>query len=504
MRNSAAIAAAALAGPPVTSLAFFGELRWIDGRPLLDTIEPYRRRIFVRALDTYRPDGVPQYNLVLTGRAKKNWKSLDLVLVALYCLVIRESAGGNDGYILANDEDQAGDNLELAKKLVAANPDLSAELATYEKEIRRRDGGGSLMILPARDAIGMHGKTALFIGLDEIHGYRNYDVLEAMALDPLRPEALQWITSYDTIFNTPGIPLYDMKTIGRAGSDPRMLYVWYSGAECTDPEFANLEPELRANPSIASWSDGRAYLDQQRRRLPTSKYRRLHLNLPGAPNGAFLDQGSVLNAIVVGRHSLPPTAAHTYRGFVDMSGGSSDDAVLAIAHAEERPDGRKAVLDLIMKQRGPVPFNPRLAVRHFAEALIEYSLWTVTGDNYAGATFKADFAAHGIEYRSSELNRTEIYEALEPALNAGEIELLDVPTLQEQLLTLVVRGAKIDHQPGDHDDWANAAAGALNLVKSPRARLVFGSLESGIPRATAWDRSHYRGAYMHENPSAPF
>jgi len=58
-------------------------------------------------------------------------------------------------------------------------------------------------------------------------------------------------------------------------------------------------------PSIASWPEGRAYLDQQRRRLPTHKFRRLHLNLPGSPNGAFLDQGAVLAAIVAGRKVLP-------------------------------------------------------------------------------------------------------------------------------------------------------------------------------------------------------
>jgi hypothetical protein len=54
--------------------------------------------------------------------------------------------------------------------------------------------------------------------------------------------------------------------------------------------------------------------------------------------------------------------------------------------------------------------------------------------------------------------------ALEPKLNAGEIELLDIPELQEQLLTLIVRNGRIDHQPGDHDDYANGAAGALWLV----------------------------------------
>jgi hypothetical protein len=52
---------------PATSLDFFGRLKWIDGRPLLDTIEPYRRRLFTDALDTLGPEGRPRYNLVLAG-----------------------------------------------------------------------------------------------------------------------------------------------------------------------------------------------------------------------------------------------------------------------------------------------------------------------------------------------------------------------------------------------------------------------------------------------------
>ena len=35
----------------VSSLAFFGLLRWLDGTPLLDHVEPYRRRIFADVLD---------------------------------------------------------------------------------------------------------------------------------------------------------------------------------------------------------------------------------------------------------------------------------------------------------------------------------------------------------------------------------------------------------------------------------------------------------------------
>src|SRR5262249_32274398 len=35
----------------------------------------------------------------------------------------------------------------------------------------------------------------------------------------------------------------------------------------------------------------------------------------------------------------------------------------------------------------------------------------------------------------------------------------------EQFLTLVVRGEKVDHLPGDHDDLANAAAGLVWLIR---------------------------------------
>ena len=74
-----------------TSLEFFGHLKWLDGSALLDGVESYRRDIFTKAFDTYRPDGSPAYNMVVSGRAKKNAKTLDLVLAALYVITIRRS-----------------------------------------------------------------------------------------------------------------------------------------------------------------------------------------------------------------------------------------------------------------------------------------------------------------------------------------------------------------------------------------------------------------------------
>ena len=214
-----------------TSLQFFGHLRWLDGKPLLDTIEDYRRWIFTQALDNYRPDGSPQYSMVLAGRGKKNAKSLDLILAALFTLVIRRSVQGSDGFILANDADQARDDLMLAKKLIACNPDLAAEIEPLASELRLRDGSAVLKILPAKDVAGAHGKSAAFIGYDEVHGYRDWGLMEALQPDPTRVDALTWITSYASIYNVVGAPLHDLMAIGKAGTDKRQCALIIAGGD---------------------------------------------------------------------------------------------------------------------------------------------------------------------------------------------------------------------------------------------------------------------------------
>jgi hypothetical protein len=443
----------------ISALAWLGTLHWIDGRPLM--VEPYRRDIFRRALDDRRQDGAPAISMVLAGRAKKNFKSADLILAGLYCLMIRESPQGSDVLLVANDAGQACDDLDLAKRIVGINPDLADALEVFSDEIRRRDGRGTMQVLASNNAIGQHGKTAVFIGYDEIHGFANWDLMEALQPDPTR-YCLQWITSYDSILDVDGAPLHDLKKIGKAGTDPGMLFSWYSADYCTDPAFVHLPPDERANPSMASWPEGRAYLDQQRRRLPSARFRRLHHNLPGAPQGAFFDQGKVEAATAVGRQVCDPVDGVDYLAAVDMSGGSSDDAAFSISHWDATRN--VAVQDVLIDQGEPVPFNPRIALSRFALLAKSYRCKTVHGDAYAGETFRRDFDDCGLGYVVTKKSATELYEDMEVAFNTGQAELLDQPKLRRQLLTLVRKGAAITHPAGQHDDHANVTAIALVLV----------------------------------------
>ncbi len=469
-----------------TSLQFFKRLRWIDGTPLSAVIEPYRRAIFQQALDARDARGHPRYNLVLTGRGKKNWKSADLVLAALYRLLAWQSPQGNQCFLLANDLDQASDDLELATKLVKANPPLAAAVTCGANEITRKDGRGYLLVLPAKDIAGSHGGTYLFMAYDEIHAYADWALLEATQPDPFRPDALQWFGTYNTLTFRPGVPLYDLLAKGKAGTDPKMFFSWYAADYTTDPDFADASPEDRANPSRGSWEDPH-YLDQQRRRLPTVRFRRLHLNLPGYPDGGAYDAVKLDAAVERGVRVRPPQPGVQYAAFVDMSGGSSDSCALAVGHVEQ---GRR-VVDGVWDQGQRPPFNPKDAIGRFVGVLQAYRVARVMADTYGTKAptldFRREFEARGVAYVPSPLTKPELYEHLEIPLNSGEAVLPDDPETLEQLAGLQRRGLKIDHRAGEHDDRANALAGVTWLLRegmqTPRPELLWagGDRRSAIP-----------------------
>jgi hypothetical protein len=175
-----------------------------------------------------------------------------------------------------------------------------------------------------------------------------------------------------------------------------------------------------------------------------------------------------------GRFELAPVTGVAYVAFIDPAGGSGRDSMtLAIAH---RDVTGRPVLDLVREVRpnqprpdGKTGFSPEETCRQFAAELKRYGCTVVYSDAYAGEWPREQFAKHGIIVQPSPLTRSELYLELAPMVNSGSCELLDHTRLLNQLADLERRtGASgrdsVDHRRGQHDDLANAAAGALVMA----------------------------------------
>jgi terminase large subunit-like protein len=181
----------------------------------------------------------------------------------------------------------------------------------------------------------------------------------------------------------------------------------------------------------------------------------------------FVSREAVEACISLGVHERPFDPRHTYTGFVDPSGGSSDSFTLAVGHNE----GERRVLD-VLREITP-PFSPSDVVAEFATVLKSYRVRKINGDRYAGAWPVEAFDKFNIEYEQNAQPKSDIYRDSLPLLNSGQVQLIDNRKLFNQIVGLERRTARggrdsIDHAPGAHDDCANAALGVIvALEQSP-------------------------------------
>jgi hypothetical protein len=187
-------------------------------------------------------------------------------------------------------------------------------------------------------------------------------------------------------------------------------------------------------------------------------------------------------AIVPGRVELPVSRSSGYCGFVDMSGGVSDAAVLGIAHVEVGTRAQQLVLDQLLIE--PAPHQPHEIAARFAAVLQRFNLRHVRGDRYGAEWVVGAFKQFGIGYEPAELDKSGIYTEVAPLFAEKRVELLDIRRLATELRLLERRprsggrGDSIDHPPRAHDDAANAACGALWLASKKPAH----SMQPGYRR----------------------
>jgi hypothetical protein len=125
------------------------------------------------------------------------------------------------------------------------------------------------------------------------------------------------------------------------------------------------------------------------------------------------------------------------------------------------------VIDAVREVRPP--FSPEAVIDGFADLLKSYRVSKVVGDRYAGEFPRELFRKRGIQYECSEKPKSDLFRDLLPLLNSGRVVLPKSDRLVNQLCSLERRAARsgkdsITHPDGQHDDLANAAAGALVLA----------------------------------------
>jgi hypothetical protein len=192
---------------------------------------------------------------------------------------------------------------------------------------------------------------------------------------------------------------------------------------------------------------------------------------------SFISREVVDASVIKGRHELPPMPGTRYLGFADPAGGSGGDSfTLCIAHME----GSRIVIDAIREHTSP--FVPEAAVAELATTLKSYGISQISGDRWGGEWPRAAFRQHGVDYLVCERPKSVLYtDALLPAMNSHQVELLDHPRMIAQLLSLERRVARsgrdtVDHPPGAKDDVINCVAGAVALAQ-PREFASWGILE---------------------------
>lgn len=238
------------------------------------------------------------------------------------------------------------------------------------------------------------------------------------------------------------------------GQDSPDLLVWRASSQLM-------------NPSIST-----EQLDRLRR-LDPQRYSREYEAEFSDDLTAFLPWEWIEEAVVEGRHELPPQKGLKYRAAVDPSGGGSDAFTLSIIHN----DGERTVQDVLRgwsRRAGQAP-DLRGVVSEIAELVKGYGCRSVLGDRYAAGWVRQAFEAEGIRYDESRLDKSACYVEMLPVFSQGRLEILDHAQQRRELQCLERRtraGGRdvIDHPRGGHDDYANVLA--LAVASGATRRLV--------------------------------
>lgn len=391
------------------------------------------------------------------GRRAGGSRMLAFLLVVWACFRKYDLAPGERAtcLIIAADRKQARTVFGYVLGFVESTPALAALIVRQTQDAIELNNGVSIEIATASFRT-TRGYKVVFAGLDEAaffssdDGAANPDTEIVRALRPSLasvPESLLVGISSPYAQRGELFKHYE-RYFGRDGD----ILVWQAATRTMNPTIPQsvIDQALDEDPVAAAAE----WLAQFRSDIES------------------LFSRDVLDAVTIrGRYELAPQPGTRYTAFIDPSGGSADSMTLGIGHRDL--DGR-AILDCVREAKPP--FSPELVVGDFVRELKRYGVTTAFSDRYGGEWVVEAFRKFGVTVTPSELTRSEIYLESVAAINSGQVALLDHPRMLGQLAGLerrVGRSGKdaVDHRIGQHDDVANAGAGAL----------VFATRNVGLP-----------------------
>jgi hypothetical protein len=219
---------------------------------------------------------------------------------------------------------------------------------------------------------------------------------------------------------------------------------------------------------------------------------------------AFLGRKVVESCVSPGTYERAPDGYLSYAAFCDPANGAptGDPMTLCIAHRQYGENN--VIVDLLREVRPP--FSPDEVIAEFAHCLKAYRCERVLADRVGGVWLKDAFSKVNIKLDATAPIKNELYANLLPALNSGQVALLDNQRLIDQLCNLertTVKGGRdrIDHPPGAHDDLANSLAGAVTSLLGGSYGYNWQNLaaDRGTPEweaeQRAWRASQYWGRF---------
>lgn len=398
-----------------------------------------------------RPGGYPEAVLITGRQSGKSETASDVVV---FEAATAAKSRRNDGsYALLVAQDQRGAQRALFRYCSQAfehSPLLAPSVANQTAETIALTNGVTIGVYPCRPA-AIRGIRARVAVVDELAFFTATDN---------RPTDVEMLRAIRPALATTGGKLIILSSpYGQAGALWELHRQHYGREDSTtlvwQASAATMNPTLPAD-----------YLERMRQDDPDA-YRSEVLGEFRAGVATFIDPETLDGCIADWRERLPG-ASHRYVGFADPASGSGKDSfTAAVAHQE----GERTIVDAVKAWRPP--FNPSGATAEAAEFFRSYGVTWIEGDGYAGEYAREGFKAAGVDYRVCELDRSRLYLELLPCLNAAAVAIPNDPALLRELRGLERRRGtsgrdRVDHRPGQHDDRANALAGAVYVCRQQR------------------------------------